>query len=33
MKNETLMAEEVVIPGWKKWLEGIGDQVGFFFKF
>jgi phospholipid/cholesterol/gamma-HCH transport system permease protein len=27
------MAEEVVVPGWKKWLEGIGDQVGFFFKF
>jgi phospholipid/cholesterol/gamma-HCH transport system permease protein len=27
------MAEEVVIPGWKRWLEGIGDQVEFFFKF
>src|ERR1700709_1237560 len=27
------MAEEIVIPWWKKWLEGIGDQVGFFFKF
>lgn len=27
------MAEEIVIPGWKKWLEGIGDQVEFFFKF
>jgi phospholipid/cholesterol/gamma-HCH transport system permease protein len=27
------MAEEVVIPGWRKWLEGIGDQVEFFFKF
>jgi phospholipid/cholesterol/gamma-HCH transport system permease protein len=27
------MAEQVVIPGWKKWFEGIGDQVWFFFKF
>jgi phospholipid/cholesterol/gamma-HCH transport system permease protein len=27
------MAEEAVIPGWKKWFEGIGDQVAFFFKF
>src|ERR1700744_5681940 len=27
------MAEEVVIPAWKRWFEGIGDQVGFFFKF
>src|SRR5580704_5695711 len=27
------MAEEVTIPGWKKWLEGIGDQVEFFFRF
>ena len=27
------MAEEIVIPGWKRWLEGIGDQVDFFFKF
>src|SRR5580698_5448740 len=26
------MEEEIVIPGWKKWLEGIGDQVEFFFK-
>jgi phospholipid/cholesterol/gamma-HCH transport system permease protein len=27
------MAEQVVIPGWKKWFENIGDQVWFFFKF
>src|ERR1700709_2930358 len=27
------MAEQIVIPWWKKWLEGIGDQVEFFFKF
>jgi phospholipid/cholesterol/gamma-HCH transport system permease protein len=27
------MAEEVIMPGWKRWLEDIGDQVGFFFKF
>src|SRR6195952_4720964 len=27
------MAEEVMIPAWKKWFEGIGDQVAFFFKF
>jgi phospholipid/cholesterol/gamma-HCH transport system permease protein len=27
------MAEEVTIPAWKKWFEGIGDQVGFFFSF
>jgi phospholipid/cholesterol/gamma-HCH transport system permease protein len=27
------MAEQIVIPGWKKWLEGIGDQVNFFFRF
>lgn len=27
------MAEEAVIPGWKRWFEGIGDQVAFFFKF
>ncbi len=27
------MAEEIIIPGWKKWLEDIGDQVAFFFKF
>jgi phospholipid/cholesterol/gamma-HCH transport system permease protein len=27
------MAEEAVIPAWKRWLEGIGDQVGFFINF
>ncbi|MGZ3873138.1 MAG: MlaE family ABC transporter permease [Mucilaginibacter sp.] len=27
------MAEEVAIPAWRRWFEGIGDQVGFFFKF
>lgn len=27
------MAEEVMIPAWKRWFEDIGDQVGFFFKF
>ena len=27
------MEEEIVIPGWKRWLESIGDQVGFFLKF
>src|SRR6201989_669068 len=27
------MAEEIVLPGWKRWLIGIGDQVEFFFKF
>jgi phospholipid/cholesterol/gamma-HCH transport system permease protein len=27
------MAEEVIIPAWKRWFEDIGDQVGFFFKF
>jgi len=27
------MAQEIVIPGWKKWLEDIGSQVGFFLKF
>ncbi|HZY37997.1 MAG TPA: ABC transporter permease [Mucilaginibacter sp.] len=27
------MAEEIEIPPWKKWLEGIGDQVGFFTDF
>src|SRR6201997_1150884 len=27
------MAEEAVIPGWKRWFENIGDQVAFFFKF
>src|SRR6185503_395585 len=27
------MAEEAVIPGWKRWFENIGDQVAFFSKF
>lgn len=27
------MAEQAIVPGWKKWFEGIGDQVWFFFKF
>jgi phospholipid/cholesterol/gamma-HCH transport system permease protein len=27
------MAEQIIIPGWKRWFEGIGDQVVFFFKF
>lgn len=27
------MAAEIIVPGWKKWLEDIGDQVGFFLKF
>jgi phospholipid/cholesterol/gamma-HCH transport system permease protein len=27
------MAEEIVMPAWKRWLEGIGDQVGFFTRF
>jgi len=27
------MAEQAVIPVWKRWFEGIGDQVAFFFKF
>src|SRR6195952_636723 len=27
------MAEQVTIPGWKRWLTGIGDQVGFFIDF
>ncbi|HEY2582557.1 MAG TPA: ABC transporter permease, partial [Mucilaginibacter sp.] len=27
------MAEEIALPAWKRWLEGIGDQVGFFIKF
>jgi phospholipid/cholesterol/gamma-HCH transport system permease protein len=31
--NASVMAEQIVIPGWKKWLEGIGDQVNFFFRF
>lgn len=32
-KNKLQMAEEIVLPGWKRWLIGIGDQVEFFFKF
>jgi len=27
------MAEQVIIPGWKKWFLNIGDQVWFFFRF
>lgn len=27
------MTEEVMVPAWKRWFEGIGDQVAFFFKF
>src|ERR1700744_3393061 len=27
------MAEEIIIPAWRRWFEGIGDQVNFFFKF
>lgn len=27
------MAEEIIIPAWKKWLEGIGEQVTFFIRF
>jgi phospholipid/cholesterol/gamma-HCH transport system permease protein len=27
------MAEEITIPAWKKWLEGIGEQVTFFIRF
>src|SRR5476649_2899804 len=27
------MAEQAVIPGWKRWFENIGDQVAFFSKF
>src|ERR1700742_4503325 len=27
------MAEEITIPGWKKWLQDIGEQVAFFFRF
>src|ERR1700712_5015988 len=27
------MAEEIAIPGWKKWLEDIGEQVSFFTRF
>ncbi|HWZ03381.1 MAG TPA: ABC transporter permease [Mucilaginibacter sp.] len=31
--NKGNMAEEMAVPGWKKWLEGVGDQVGFFISF
>lgn len=31
--NKINIAEEIAVPGWKKWLEGIGDQVGFFLNF
>jgi phospholipid/cholesterol/gamma-HCH transport system permease protein len=27
------MAQEVVVPGWKKWFEEIGEQVSFFTRF
>src|SRR3954470_23459627 len=27
------MTEEVIVPAWKKWFEGIGDQVAFFTRF
>ena len=27
------MAEQVAVPGWRKWFENIGDQVGFFGSF
>src|SRR3982751_1706133 len=27
------MAEEIAIPGWKKWFEEIGEQVSFFIRF
>lgn len=27
------MAEQIIIPGWKRWLEGVGDQVDFFLNF
>ncbi len=27
------MAEEIVMPGWKRWLESIGDQVSFLINF
>ena len=27
------MAQEIVVPGWKKWFEEIGEQVGFFIRF
>ena len=27
------MAQEIVVPGWRKWFEEIGEQVGFFIRF
>ena len=27
------MAQEVVVPGWRKWFEEVGEQVGFFTRF
>jgi len=27
------MADEIIVPGYKRWLESIGDQVGFFVSF
>jgi phospholipid/cholesterol/gamma-HCH transport system permease protein len=27
------MAQEIIMPGWKKWFEEIGEQVGFFTRF
>src|ERR1700748_222296 len=27
------MTEEIAIPGWKKWLDDIGEQVNFFTRF
>jgi phospholipid/cholesterol/gamma-HCH transport system permease protein len=31
--NNITMAEEITIPGWKKWLQDIGEQVTFFTRF
>src|SRR3982750_58692 len=27
------MAQEVVVPGWRKWFEEVGEQVNFFTRF
>src|SRR3954469_24292396 len=27
------MAQEITVPGWRKWFEEIGEQVGFFTRF
>ena len=27
------MAQEIVVPGWRKWFEEVGEQVGFFTRF